>query len=65
MTYSISLLEVNENKEKELIQWAINNCPTFVYKTTTTLQGDEGFYQRDDFTFLCEQDAMWFRLHWQ
>ncbi len=57
---------LNIENEKEMIQWAINSCPTFVYKTVKFVRDDEGC--RDAlhvFYFDDEKDAMWFRLHWQ
>lgn len=62
--HTISFLNI-EN-EKEMIQWAINNCPTFVCKTVKFVRDSEGC--RDSlhvFFFNEEKDAMWFRLNWQ
>jgi hypothetical protein len=60
--YSIDFLNI-EN-EKEMIQWAINSCPTFVYKSTKFVRDEKG-NSLHKFCFVDEKDAMWFRLHWQ
>ena len=62
--YTISFLNIEA--EKEMIQWAINSCPTFVCKTVKFVRDSEG--SRDSlhiFYFNEEKDAMWFRLNWQ
>ena len=62
--YSTSFLNIMN--EREMIQWAINNCNSFVYKTIKDVYDGEGDYNSlHEFFFLTEQDAMWFRLHWQ
>ena len=61
--YSISFLSVDD--EKAMIQWAINNCESFCYKTTRFISGEDGHDSLHEFFFLTEQDAMWFRLYWQ
>lgn len=57
---------LNIESEKELIQWAINNCPTFACTTVKFVRDSDG--SRDSlhvFYFSDEKDAMWFRLNWQ
>ena len=61
--YTISFLNIEA--EKEMIQWAINNCPTFVCKTARFVRGDGASDSLHVFYFNEEKDAMWFRLHWQ
>lgn len=62
--YGISFLNI-EN-EKEMIQWAINSCPTFICKTFKYARDAEGCLDSlHIFYFHEEKDAMWFRLHWQ
>ncbi len=60
--YSITLRDIDE---KELIQWAINNCNSFIYKTLKDTRIDDRFVSLHEFYFASEKDAMWFRLHWQ
>lgn len=60
--YSITLRDINE---KELIQWAINNCDSFIYKTLKDTRIDDRFVSLHEFYFSSEKDAMWFRLNWQ
>lgn len=55
---------LNIENEKEMIQWAINNCPTFDYKTVKFVRGTDGRDELHIFYFDDEKDAMWFRLHW-
>ena len=59
--YFVALLEINE---KELIQWAINNCGSFIYKTIKSARIDDRYVEQHKFYFSNEKDAMWFRLHW-
>ena len=59
--YFVSLVEINE---KELIQWAIDNCNSFIYKTLKDTRVDDRFVSLHKFYFADEKDAMWFRLHW-
>ena len=59
--YFVSLVEINE---KELIQWAIDNCNSFIYKTLKDTRIDDRFVSQHKFYFSSEKDAMWFRLHW-
>lgn len=56
---------LNVENEKEMIQWAINSCPTFAYKTAKFVRGADGSDSLHIFYFNDEKDAMWFRLHWQ
>lgn len=60
--YCISLLNIDN--EREMIQWAINNCDSFIYKTIKDVRR-EGYYDSfHEFYFATEPDAMWFRLYW-
>lgn len=63
MTYCISFLNILD--EKSIVQWAINNCPTFIYKTTKFVRGEGASDSLHNFYFETEKDAMWFRLYWQ
>lgn len=60
--YCISLVDIDE---KELTQWAINNCDSFIYKTIKDVRIEGHFTSLHKFYFTSEKDAMWFRLHWQ
>lgn len=62
-----STLFFNIMNEREMIQWAINNCNSFIYKTLKDVYYDEEgeFKSLHEFFFLTEQDAMWFRLYWE
>lgn len=60
--YCVSLYEIDED---ELIEWAINNCDSFIYKTIKDARIDDQFVSLHKFYFTSEKDAMWFRLHWE
>lgn len=57
--YCVSLQEVDE---WELIEWAINNCNSFIYKTLKDARIDDQFVSLHDFYFTDEKDALWFSL---
>jgi len=59
--YCVVLYEIDEG---ELIEWAINNCDSFIYKTHKDARIDDHFTSLHQFYFTDEKDAMWFRLHW-
>jgi len=63
VTCSISFLNIDD--EREMIQWAINNCDSFIYKTIKDIRKEDYYDSLHEFFFLEEKDAMWFRLHWQ
>jgi hypothetical protein len=63
MTCSISFLNIDD--EREMIQWAINNCDSFIYKTIKDIRREDCYDSLHEFFFIEEKDAMWFRLHWQ
>jgi hypothetical protein len=56
---------LNIDDEREMIQWAINNCDSFIYKTIKDIRKEDYYDSLHEFFFLEEKDAMWFRLHWQ
>jgi hypothetical protein len=60
--YCITCIDIAD--EKQMIQWAINNCQSFTYKTIKDARREEQFYTYHDFYFEEEKDAMWFRLNW-
>lgn len=60
--YCISLVDIDE---KVVTQWAINNCDSFIYKTTKDDRIEGHFTSLHEFYFTSEKDAMWFRLNWQ
>lgn len=62
MTYAVMLSDISN--EKYLIQWAINNCDSFIYVLTKYTRIEDDNIQTNFFNFTDEKDAMWFRLNW-
>ena len=62
MTYTV-ILPVTDN-EKEVIQWIIDNCDSFVYVVNKYTGARDNHKLTNFFNFTDEKEAMWFRLNW-
>ena len=65
MNYGHRVTFKDLDNEGELIQWALDHCPTFSHKTITDVSDVSGTCDTiHDFFFSDEKEAMWFRLKW-
>ena len=62
MTYDVIVSDISN--ERELIQWAINNCESFAYVLRKNIRIGDDRVATYFFNVTDEKDTMWFRLNW-